>query len=94
MLVAGEISLRSGLLKESEFQALDDTIRLAGQLPRTSDLDYSTILNAAAGDKKSVKGSIQWVLLERIGRACIVDAPDIPQRVLNDSVRSVRQRAR
>jgi 3-dehydroquinate synthase len=94
MLVAGEISLRTGLLAESEFQALEDTIRLAGQLPRTSDLDYLTILKAAAGDKKSVNGSIQWVLLERIGGACIVGAQEIPRRVLSDSIRSILQRAR
>ncbi len=94
MLVAGEISLRIGLLAKPEFKELDDTICLAGQLPRTSDLDCSAILKALPGDKKSVNGSIQWILLERIGRARVVDARDIPRHVVSDSIGSVLRRTR
>jgi 3-dehydroquinate synthase len=94
MLVAGEISLRMEMLVESEFKELDDTIRLAGQLPRSNDLDCSTLLKALRGDKKSVNGAIQWILLERIGRARVVDARDIPRRVVSDSIRAVLRRTK
>jgi 3-dehydroquinate synthase len=87
MLVAGQMSKSVGLLETSELELLRDTIRLAGSLPDASDLDAGAIIPAILRDKKSVDGRIKWVLLERIGRARIVDGKEITPRLLRDSIR-------
>ena len=92
MLVAGEISARMGLLDSSELESLRDTIRLAGRLPRADDLDQRAILAALATDKKSVGGHIQWVLLEKLGRARIVDSREIAPHIIRDSLRAALSR--
>ncbi len=69
MLAAGEISEKLGLLGRTELECLREAVRLAGRLPRASDLDAEAILRAIRNDKKSSGGSVRWVLLETIGRA-------------------------
>jgi 3-dehydroquinate synthase len=88
MIVAAEISKRLGLLDASELELLRRAVALAGRLPRADDLDADDILRAAAGDKKSTGGELQWVLLEEIGRARIVGGREIPARVLRESIRA------
>jgi 3-dehydroquinate synthase len=87
MLVAAQISKDLGLLATSELELLQDTVRLAGPLPAASNLDEGLIMRAILRDKKIVDGRIKWVLLERIGRARIVDGKEITQRLLRDSIR-------
>ncbi len=62
-------------------------MRLAGTLPDASNLDEGAIMRAILRDKKSVDGRIKWVLLERIGRARIVDGQEITPRLLRNSIR-------
>ena len=88
MIAAGEISHRLGLLPASELESLRATIQLAGRLPRADDLAERALLAALTTDKKSVGGQVQWVLLERIGRARIVNGQAIPPRVLRASLRA------
>jgi 3-dehydroquinate synthase len=88
MLVAAEISKRLGLLDRSELELLREAVRLCGRLPRADDLDEDAILNSLARDKKSVGGRLKWVLLERIGRARIVDGREIGPKNLRASLRA------
>jgi 3-dehydroquinate synthase len=88
MLVAGEISKRLGLLDTSELELLRDAVRLCGRLPRARSFDEDKILDLLARDKKSVGGHLKWVLLERIGRARIVDGREINTRLLRASLRA------
>jgi 3-dehydroquinate synthase len=93
MLVAGEISKKLGMLDSSELELLREAIGLCGQLPRADDLDPTRIISALASDKKSVGGSIKWVLLERLGRARIVDGRAVGVRsLLRASLRAALQR--
>jgi 3-dehydroquinate synthase len=82
MIAAGEISTRLGLMDHPEFELLRDTVRLAGRLPRADDLNRGEILHALASDKKTVGGSLKWVLLERLGRATLMDGRDIPAHLV------------
>jgi 3-dehydroquinate synthase len=88
MIAAAEISNRLGRLDASGLELLRRTVALAGRLPPAADLDTDEILRAAAADKKSAGGELQWVLLEEIGRASIVGGRDIARRVLRDGVRA------
>ncbi len=86
MLAAGEISFRLGLLDASELELLREAVRLAGRLPQAGDVEASSLVRWLATDKKAVGGRVFWVLLEELGRARIVDAADIPQRVVLASI--------
>lgn len=87
MLVAGEISKNLGLLAATELELLRHAVRLCGPLPAASDLDEGDIIRFLRRDKKSVAGRVKWVLLERIGRARIVDEREITPRLLRQSIR-------
>ena len=89
MLVAGEMSKLLGLLKSSEVELLRQAVRLCGALPPAADLDQRTIVEAISRDKKSVAGQIQWVMLERLGRARIVSGKEIPPKLLLDALGTV-----
>lgn len=88
LLVAGELSVGLGLLDPSELELLRTAVRLCGRLPRASDLDEGMILDALSHDKKRVGGHLKWVLLERLGRARIVDQGEITPRLLRASFRA------
>lgn len=88
MLVAADISRRIGLLKESEFQQVREAIRLCGPLPRTNDLEPRVIVKALERDKKQLNGHLQWILLERVGRARIVDENEVSPDILLASIRA------
>ncbi|MGA9994486.1 MAG: 3-dehydroquinate synthase [Pyrinomonadaceae bacterium] len=88
MMVAAEISKKLGLLDVSELESLRHAVASCGRLPRADDLDEAAITEALAHDKKSVGGHIKWVLLERIGRAAIVDGKEISPRLLRASLRA------
>lgn len=88
MLVAGEISKSLGLLAASELELLREAVRLCGPLPEAGDLDAKLIMHSVQRDKKSVGGRIKWVLLERVGRARIVDGKEVTPGLLRDSLRA------
>jgi 3-dehydroquinate synthase len=88
MLVAGEISLRLGLLPGSELELLRDAVRLCGRLPRADNLDREALVQTLAHDKKRVGGEIKWVLLERIGKARIVNGKEVTSRLLRASLQT------
>lgn len=87
MLAAAEISKRLGLLDASELESLRGAIRLAGPLPAASDLDADAVVLALGADKKAVGGRVRWILLERVGRARLVDGREVPARIVRESIR-------
>jgi 3-dehydroquinate synthase len=87
MLVAGEISKNLGMLGADELELLREAVRACGSLPRSDDLDTNRLLAAMKGDKKSVAGQVKWVLLEKMGKARIVDGREIDSRTLRSALR-------
>jgi len=88
MLVAGELSRSLGLLDTAELKLLRDAVSLCGPLPRADKLDLNQITTALKHDKKSVRGQINWVLLEGIGRPRIVEGRLISAKSLRLSLRA------
>jgi 3-dehydroquinate synthase len=86
--VAGELSKNLGLLEQSELELLCEGIELCGSLPSADDLDQNAIADAIALDKKSSGGHVQWVLLDRIGRARILDGKEISPLLVRKSLRN------
>jgi 3-dehydroquinate synthase len=91
ILVAGEISKNLGMLPADELESLRAAVALCGPRPPAGDLNIAEIINSTKGDKKSVGGIAKWVLLERIGRARIIDGNQIDKGVLRQSLRAALQ---
>lgn len=88
MLVAAEISKSLGMLTSGGLESVREAVALCGPLPRADDLAISKIAKAMAHDKKSMAGSLKWILLERIGRARVVDSSEITPQVLAGALRA------
>jgi len=88
MLAAGEISKDLGMLPPERLELLRQAVGLCGPLPRATDLSINEIIASMARDKKSRRGTLNWVLLEDIGRARIVDGSEVPPNLLRQSLRA------
>lgn len=88
MLVAGEISKDLGMLRPDALQSLREAVGLCGLLPRANDLSTNEIIGAMARDKKAMAGTLNWILLEDIGRARIVNGNEIKPNLLRHSLRT------
>jgi len=88
MLVAGALSNHLGMLAPRELELLREAVAACGPLPRASDIDFDRLMRAMKSDKKSVAGTIKWVLLEEIGKARIVDGNAIDARHLRSALRA------
>lgn len=91
MRVAGLISNNLGLLSLSELESLRGAIQLCGPLPSAADLDPKMILQHVRHDKKHFGGSVQWVLLEKIGKPRIIPGSEIPTQLIHDSLKQSLQ---
>ena len=88
ILVAADISHKVGLLDKDDLRSLSEAVWLCGRLPKAGFLDPEALIKLIGRDKKSVAGRVKWVLLERIGRARIIDEQDIPRRLLQRSLQA------
>jgi 3-dehydroquinate synthase len=87
MLVAGEISKNLGMLGADALESLRQAVRACGPLPLADDIEIARLITAMKGDKKSVAGSVKWVLLEAIGKARIIDGSAVNARLLRQALR-------
>jgi 3-dehydroquinate synthase len=87
MLVAGEISKKLGMLTADALESLAQAVRTCGSLPAANDIEIDRLIAAMKNDKKSVAGSVKWVLLEAIGKARIVDGREISAQTLRRALR-------
>ncbi|HEX7331266.1 MAG TPA: 3-dehydroquinate synthase [Pyrinomonadaceae bacterium] len=92
MLVAGELSRNLGLIDAGELKLLREAVSLCGPLPRADNLDINQIIRALKHDKKSVRGQINWVLLEGIGRPRIVEGRLVTAKSLRLALRTGLQK--
>ncbi len=88
ILVAADLSNKIGLLGRGDLSSLNEAVRLCGRLPKADFLEPEAVIRLIGRDKKSVGGSVKWILLERIGRPRIVDEKEIPRRLLLRSLRA------
>jgi 3-dehydroquinate synthase len=70
------------LLSDDDVELLNDVVRRAGRLPGLAGIDRERVLHAFSSDKKNVGGSLQFVLLNGIGRPILIDRRDIPDELI------------
>jgi 3-dehydroquinate synthase len=87
MLVAGEISKNLGMLTPDALESLREAVRACGRLPAANDIEMNRLIGAMKSDKKSIAGSVKWVLLESIGKGRIVDGREVTTQILRKALR-------
>ena len=86
---AAELSKKLEILDENELKLLNDVLQRVGSLPDAQNINLQKIFQAFAFDKKTIGESLQWILLERIGKPKIVENADIPLGVVQETLKKV-----
>lgn len=86
ILAAGEIANKIGIFDKDELRLLNDVVRRAGVLPSAENIPVKQVIEAFAFDKKNIGDSLQWVLLEAIGRPKILQSEFVPLRAVSESI--------
>jgi 3-dehydroquinate synthase len=86
---AGELSKKLGLLPHDEVNLLYDVVRRAGTLPPINDIDPRLIFETFKYDKKLINNSLQWILLEGLGKPVIFPHSDIPHSALMSAFKEI-----
>jgi 3-dehydroquinate synthase len=89
ILAAGEIAKNIGIFGKNELKSLNDVIGLVGKLPNTNNIEIKDVIEAFEFDKKSIDKTLQWILLEEIGKPVIVGSEKIPAKTLLKSLEKV-----
>lgn len=89
ILFAANLSKKLEILSENELNLLNDVVHRTGKLPAIPEIDPKVILEAIKLDKKSVNGSLNWILLNGIGNPVIRSAQDVPQSAVIDIVKKI-----
>jgi len=86
---AAELSKRLEILDDNELNLLNDVLHRVGKLPDTQNISLEQVFHAFAFDKKAIGESLQWILIENIGQARIVENKDIPQLIVRETLKKI-----
>lgn len=89
LLIAAEISKSLDLLNQHQLNLLNNVLHCLGKSPKTNDIEVEKILEAILFDKKTVGKSVQWILLEEIGKPKIISGDEIPEIILKNSLKKI-----
>ena len=89
MAAAGEIGKISGVFDKDELKLLNDVLLRVGKLPGTRAVSIERVLDALTFDKKQVGNSLQWILLERIGKPKIFQTEDLPKSAVETAIKKI-----
>ncbi|MBA3632958.1 MAG: 3-dehydroquinate synthase [Acidobacteria bacterium] len=89
ILFAAELSKKLNILDKKELKLLNDVLRRVGKLPDTSNIKIEKVFEAFAFDKKAIGESLQFILLEKIGKPVIRQTRDIPESAIEKSLETV-----
>ncbi len=92
ILFAAELSKSLKIFDENELKLLVDILHRVGKLPDTQNISLKKVLEAFAFDKKNIGESLQWVLLEKIGKPKIVEGRDISPTIIHQTLKKFLQK--
>ncbi len=84
MVLAADCSRRMGWLTEADVARVRALIRRSGLPDAAPDLGYARYLEYMGHDKKVEAGQIRFVLLKKLGEACVTG--DVPEAVLRQTL--------
>ncbi len=86
---AAGLSKKLGLLASNEVNLLNDVVHRAGILPPIDNIDPRIIFETFKYDKKLINNSLQWILLEEIGKPVIFPNADVPHSALMSAFKDI-----
>ncbi len=89
ILFAADLSKRLDIFSKNELKLLNDVLRRVGNLPDTKNIEIEKVIEAFAFDKKAIGDSLQFILLEKIGKPVILQSKDIPSSAVQASLETV-----
>jgi 3-dehydroquinate synthase len=92
ILFAAELSKSLKIFDENELKLLNDVLRRVGKLPDTQNVSLENVFEAFAFDKKNIGESLQWILLEEIGKPKIVEGKDISPTIIHQTLKKFLQK--
>lgn len=72
LLAVSRLACRLGVLPATEEERIARLVRQVGLLPPIADLSAAEVVRLLPQDKKAFRGTIHWVIPERIGKVRIV----------------------
>ena len=89
ILFAAELSKKLEILEGNELKLLNDVLHRVGKLPNTKNISLEKVSESFAFDKKIVGESLQWILLEEIGKPKIIENKDISPIIIHETLKKV-----
>jgi 3-dehydroquinate synthase len=89
ILFASELSKTLDIFDENELNLLNDVMHRVGELPKTDNIDLDEVIKAFKYDKKTIGKSLQWILLEGIGKPKITTDENIPNSAILKTLKKV-----
>ncbi|MGI8638750.1 MAG: 3-dehydroquinate synthase [Pyrinomonadaceae bacterium] len=89
ILFAADLSKRLDIFNKNELELLNDVLHRIGKLPDTKNIEIEKVIEAFAFDKKAIGKSLQFILLEKIGKPVILQNKDIPASTIQKSLETV-----
>jgi 3-dehydroquinate synthase len=93
IMAAAEISKNIGILDSNVVTLLNDVVHLSGKLPVADKIDAGEVCKLVLLDKKSDGESLQWILVEAIGKPVIVSNDELEKKLVLASVKAVLRSA-
>ncbi|MEO6587751.1 MAG: 3-dehydroquinate synthase [Pyrinomonadaceae bacterium] len=85
ILFAAELSKKLAIFDKDGLKSLNDVVHRTGTLPNLRGIGSRDIFEAFAFDKKQIGGSLQWILLEDIGKPVI--RQDISTSIVKETIK-------
>jgi len=92
MLAAAEISKKVANFSQNELSLLNAVVSLTEIHSDCKGIDAESVVEAFVFDKKNIASSLQWVLLEAIGKPRIVSGEEISREVVFEAISTVLAR--
>jgi len=89
ILFAAELSKTLDIFDENRLKLLNDVVHLTGVLPKTDNISKEKVFEAFAFDKKVINDSLQWILLEDIGKPFIRGNSEIPKSAIEQALKKI-----
>lgn len=89
IIFAAELSKKLGLLDTKVVNLLRDVVHRCGDLPSIKNVDPETVHSSFKFDKKNTGGSLQWILLKRIGKPVIIPHDQIGDALVRQTVKEI-----
>jgi 3-dehydroquinate synthase len=89
IVFAVELSKKLGILDESVVNLLRGVVHRIGPLPSLEKLDRQQVFESLKRDKKVIDGTLQWVLLNGIGKPVIFPHSKLGDALVKETIHEV-----